>query len=248
MSTTIKSILQDIIDHTYNLGVLNTVKVTGTNDQTKIEALADDRSIIMTAQLKNPESSMIGLFGMSQMNKLKYLFDCPEYKEDATINIVNGIRNGVDVLTGIHFKNKSGDFKNDYQFMLPDVISEKQKTPIFAGVKWDVTISPTLTSIQRFGFQAAANSEHNTFLPSVDGDNLKFTFGDVSTHGGEFIFGTGVSGKLNAGRIWPVSSILSILKIADVNNTTMRISNSAAIEIELDSGIAVYKYIVPATV
>jgi hypothetical protein len=246
MSATIKSILQDIIDHTYNLGVLTTVKVTGTEEQTKIESMADNRAIVMTGEIKNPEPSMIGLFGMPQMNKLKYLFDCPEYKEDATINIVNGIRNGVNVLTGVHFENKAGDFKNDYQFMLPDAISEKHKSPLFMGVKWDVTISPTLTGIQRFGFQAAANNEHTTFLTTVDGDKLKFVFGDVSTHGGEFVFGTGVSGHLNKERLWPVIPVLSILKIADVNNTTMRFSNSGAIEIELDSGIAVYKYIIPA--
>jgi hypothetical protein len=40
--------------------------------------------------------------------------------------------------------------------------------------------------------------------------------------------------------------ILSILKIADVNNTKMSISNEGALQLTLDSGLAVYKYIVPA--
>ena len=40
--------------------------------------------------------------------------------------------------------------------------------------------------------------------------------------------------------------ILSILKVADANNTTMSFSNEGAMQITLDSGLAVYKYIIPA--
>jgi len=36
------------------------------------------------------------------------------------------------------------------------------------------------------------------------------------------------------------------LKIADVNNTKMSISNEGAIQITLDSGLAKYQYIIPA--
>jgi hypothetical protein len=39
---------------------------------------------------------------------------------------------------------------------------------------------------------------------------------------------------------------LSILKAADVNNTVMSFSDSGAMQITLDSGLATYKYIVPA--
>jgi hypothetical protein len=62
---------------------------------------------------------------------------------------------------------------------------------------------------------------------------LKFIFGDASTHAGEFIFAMGVEGKLDRGWTWPVMPILSILKIADVNNTKMSLSNEGAIQITL---------------
>jgi hypothetical protein len=51
---------------------------------------------------------------------------------------------------------------------------------------------------------------------------------------------------LDRGWTWPVASVLAILKIADVNNTKMSLSNEGAIQIELDSGLASYKYIIPA--
>jgi hypothetical protein len=75
---------------------------------------------------------------------------------------------------------------------------------------------------------------------------LKFIFGDASTHGGEFVFAMDVEGKLDRGWTWPVAPILGILKIADVNNTKMSLSNEGAIQITLDSGLATYKYIIPA--
>jgi hypothetical protein len=241
-----KDILADIVAHTQNLGFLTTVKITGSENKTEMFSMADDRSVIMEASSHAPYPDMIGVFGMPQLNKLKYLLDGTEYKEDAKISITTAERNGETVAVGIHFENKDGDFKNDYRFMNTEIINEKMKTVKFRGVKWDVEIEPTVTAVQRFNFQAGANPEHPTFLARTDADNLKFIFGDASTHGGEFVFAMGVEGKLQRGWTWPVAPILSILKIADVNNTKMSLSDEGAIQITLDSGLAVYKYIIPA--
>jgi hypothetical protein len=241
-----KDILTDIVSHTQNLGFLTTVKVTGTAEGTTINSMADDRSVIMEATTAAPYPDMIGTFGMPQLNKLKYLLDGSEYKEDAKISIVSAERNGEVLPVGLHFENKDGDFKNDYRFMSTEIINEKMKTVKFRGVKWDVEVEPSIAAVQRFNFQAGANNEHPTFLARTDGDKLKFIFGDASTHGGEFVFASGIAGKLDRGWTWPVQSILSILKIADVNNTKMSLSNEGAIQITLDSGLATYKYIIPA--
>jgi hypothetical protein len=241
-----KDILQDIVSHTQNLGFLTTVKVTGAEDKTEIFSMADDRSVIMTAETSAPHPDMIGTFGMPQLQKLKYLLDGAEYKENAKITITTADRNGETIPVGIHFENKDSDFKNDYRFMNQEIINEKMKTVKFRGAKWDVEIEPSVASVQRFNFQAGANNEHPTFLAKTDNGNLKFIFGDASTHGGEFIFAMGVTGKLDRGWTWPVMPILSILKIADVNNTKMSLSNEGAIQITLDSGLATYKYIIPA--
>jgi hypothetical protein len=242
-----KDILSDIVAHTNKLGFLNIVKVTGTEDKTLIDSMAEDRTVIMYAETANPYPDMIGTFGMPQLEKLRYLLDGKEYQEDAKIEVTLGTRNGTELPVGIHFENKDGDFKNDYRFMNTEVINEKLKTVKFRGAKWDVEVTPTLNAIQRFSFQAGANTEHTTFLAKTDNGNLKFTFGDISTHGGEFTFASNVTGKLTKAWTYPVSSVLSILKAADVNNTTMSFSNeSGAMQITLDSGLATYKYIIPA--
>ena len=241
-----KDILQDIVGHTHNLGYLNIVKVTGTEQGTSIDSMADDRSVVMTAETANPYPDMIGTFGMPQLNKLKIHLDCPEYREDADISVQHAERNGQEVPIGIHFENKAGDFKNDYRFMNQEIINEKLKTAKFKGAKWNVELSPSVSAVQRFNFQATANAEHPTFLVKTDGDKLKFSFGDQSTHAGEFVFADGVTGKLSKGWTWPVAQVLSILKIADVNNTKMSFSDDGLLQITLDSGLATYKYIIPA--
>jgi len=241
-----QDLLKDIVAHTQKLGFLNIVKVTGTDESTLIDSMADDRTVILYGQTANPYPQLIGTFGMPQLEKLRYLVDGKEYQEDATIEIVNGTRNGVDVPTGLHFENKDGDFKNDYRFMSQDVINEKIKTVKFKGVTWHVTVSPTVNAVQRFSFQAGANTEHTTFLAKTDGDKLIFVFGDQASHAGEFVFATGVTGKITKAWTYPVNAVLSILKSADANNTTMSFSNEGAMQLELDSGIATYKYIIPA--
>jgi hypothetical protein len=241
-----KDILQDIVSHTQNLGFLTTVKITGAEDKTEMFSMADDRSVIMTAETANPYPDMLGTFGMPQLQKLKYLLDGAEYKEDAKITITSAERNGETIPVGIHFENKDSDFKNDYRFMNQEIINEKMKTVKFRGVKWDVEVDPSVAAVQRFNFQAGANNEHPTFLAKTDNGNLKFIFGDASTHGGEFVFAMGITGELKRGWTWPVLPILSILKIADVNNTKMSLSDEGAIQITLDSGLATYKYIIPA--
>ncbi len=243
-----KDILQDIVNHTNKLGFLNIVKITGDDNKTLIDSMADDRSVVLYAETKDPQPSMKGVFGMPQLEKLRYLVEGGVYKDDAKITVVTATRNGEDLPVGLHFENKDGDFKNDYRFMNTEIINEKIKTLKFRGVNWHVEVTPTVNAIQRFQFQAGANTEHTTFIAKTDGDKLVFTFGDQSTHGGEFVFATGITGKITRSLSWPVGPVLAVLKIADGNNTKMSFSNDAAMQIELDSGLATYKYIIPAQV
>jgi hypothetical protein len=241
-----QDLLKDIVSHTHNLGFLSMAKITGSADKTLIDSMAEDRTVILYGETANPYPEFVGLFGMPQLNKLKFHLDCPEYKENAKIEVMTADRNGEEVPVGLHFENTAGDFKNDYRFMNSEVITEKLKTVKFRGVNWHVEVNPTVQAIQRFQFQATANNEHTTFLAKTESGNLKFVFGDQSTHGGEFVFATNVAGSLNKAWTWPVAPVLSILKIADANNAKVSFSNDGAMQIELDSGIAIYKYIVPA--
>ena len=206
--------------------------------------MAVDRSVIVNAKTHSPVDDFEGVFGMPNLNKLDIHLKCPEYKENATISVVKQERNGETIPTGLHFQNGLGDFQNDYRFMNQDIINEQLKSVKFKGAKWDIEFQPSMASIQRLKFQANAHSEELTFQVKTEGNDLVFSFGDASTHAGSFIFQSGIDGKLRQTWSWPVNQVQSILNLN--GDITMRIADAGALNITVDSGIAVYEYILPA--
>ena len=236
-----KDYLQDIVQHTHSLGFIDLVKITGTDALTSIDAVSEDRIAIIQAQFHNPVPEFIGTFGMPNLGKLKTILDIPEYKEDATIDITQKNTGEPD---GISFKNKSGDFKNDYRLMTANVVNDKLKTVKFKGVKWGVEIEPTVAAIQRLRFMSQANAEETTFIAKVENGNLVFYFGDHSSHAGNFVFAHDVAGSLTKAWNWPVGAVISILSLP--GDKMIRFSDEGAAQVTVDSGLAVYNYILPA--
>jgi hypothetical protein len=239
-----KDHLLDIVQHTHGLGVIDLVKITGTQNDTTLEAIAEDRSVILQAKFKGPLADFIGTFGMPNLGKLNTVLNIPEYKEDAKITVSTQDKNGEQIPVGIHFENKVGDFKNDYRFMSSEIINDKLKSVRMKQVAWNVDIVPSVANIQRLKFQASANSEENNFVAKIENGNLKFYFGDHSSHAGNFVFQQGVSGKLSKAWAWPVAVVISILSLP--GDKTFKISDEGAAMITVDSGIAEYNYILPA--
>jgi len=236
--------LLDLVEHTFDLGCIDLVKISGTDTATVIDALAEDKSVVVSGEFSAPVADFIGTFGMPNLSKLKILLNISEYREDAEITVRRQERNGEQVPVGLHFKNKSGDFKNDYRFMTAEVVAEQLKTVKFRGVNWDIQFEPSVASIQKLKMQSSANAEEDNFKVRVENGNLNFYFGDHSTHAGEFVFQTGVTGALTHQWAWPVQRIISILNLP--GDKTMSISNEGAAEIVVNSGIARYQYLLPA--
>jgi len=238
-----KDILQDIVAHTHALGFLSLVKVS--NDEgTAIDSMAEDRSVILSAETHSPVGEFEGTFGMPNLDKLSLHLKNPEYKDNAKIDVVKAERNGETVPTHIHFENAAGDFQNDYRFMNQAIIEEKLKTVKFKGAQWQVEFAPSVASIARMKLMSAAHSEEPTFNVSAKDGNLVFAFGDVNTHAGEFVFEHNVEGTLAHTWAWPVAQVQSILNLD--GDLTMSISDQGAMMITVDSGLAKYDYILPA--
>tara|TARA_B110000305_G_scaffold241900_1_gene318228 strand:+ start:4425 stop:5153 length:729 start_codon:yes stop_codon:yes gene_type:complete len=238
-----KDILQDIVAHTHSLGFLNIVKVTSEADTT-IESMAEDRSVILSSQIKTPVAEFTGTFGMPNLDKLALHLKCPEYQTNAKISVEQAERNGETVPTHIHFENEAGDFENDYRFMNKQIIDEKLKTVKFKGASWDVVVEPSMASIQRMKFQSMAHAEETVFTVSTEGNSLLFSFGDASQHAGSFVFQTDITGTLKHAWAWPVAQVQAVLNLD--GKVTMSISDQGAMQLTVDSGLAEYNYILPA--
>lgn len=235
--------LLDIVRNTFDLGFVSAVKITGTKQDTVLDAVAEDRTVVVNAQFHAPVPEFQGLFGMPNLDKLKILLNLAEYRENAVITVNQQDRDGSGNAepVGLHFANPAGDFQNDYRFMTSLVVAEKLKTarPKKAPA-WLIEFEPTAASIQRLKMQAQANSDEPLFQVKTEQDRLKFSFGDHSTHAGEFVFHTGITAKLQHGWSWPARQVISILDLT--GDKIMRISDEGIAEITVDSGIALYRY------
>lgn len=236
-----KDYLQDIVQHTHSLGIIDLVKIVGDDKQTNIEAIGSERTVIVQAQFHNPVPEFIGTFGMPNLSKLNTILNIPEYREDAKITIT---KKDEGTPSGIHFENSVGDFKNDYRFMSAEIVNDQLKPVKFKGVKWGVEIEPSVAAIQRLKFQSQANSEETTFIAKTENNNLVFYFGDHSSHAGNFVFAHDIAGSLTKAWSWPVSAVISILGLS--GDKMIRFSDEGAAQITVDSGLAVYNYILPA--
>jgi hypothetical protein len=236
--------LLDLVGHTFDLGCINLIKITGSDQDTVIDGLAEDRSVVLQGKFHAPVADFIGVFGMPNLDKLKILLNLQEYRENAVISVSQQDRNGQSTPVGLHFENLSADFQNDYRFMTAEIVAEKLKTVKFKGSNWTVEFEPTVAGIQRLKMQAQANSDITVFTVRTDKGNLKFNFGDHSTHAGEFVFQPAVTGNLKHAWAWPAKQVISILDL--VGDKVMRITDEGAMQITVDSGLATYSYILPA--
>jgi hypothetical protein len=239
-----KDNLQDLIQYTHGLGVIDLIKITGTDKETQINAIAEDKSVVVSGTTKHPIAEFIGTFGMPNLSKLKTILGFDDYGTDSKINVTQTQRDGVDVPSAIHFETKSGDFVNDYRLMAKTIVDEKVKSVTFKGATWNVEFTPTIAGIQRLKKQAQANSEEQNFATKTDNGDLKIYFGDPSTHSGNFVFQSGVTGSLNKAWNWPVKVFLAIMDLP--GDKKVRIADAGATEITVDSGLATYTYLLPA--
>jgi hypothetical protein len=240
-----KDFLSDIVSHTQPVGI-DLIKVIGDDKETTIKSKDANNNVILSAKFNNVNQAFIGTFGMPDLSKLNVILNIPEYAENAKINVVTQSRNGTDVPVGLHFENAVGDFKNEYRFMAQEIINEKLKTVKFGGAAWNITFEPTVSSINRLKFMASANREVENFVAKTENGNLKFYFGDPSTHAGNFVFQSGVKGTLTKNLSWNVGLLQSILNLQ--GDKTIDFSDAGVARITVNSGLITYEYLLPAKV
>jgi hypothetical protein len=233
--------LLDLVSHTYDLGNIDLVKIVGSDSETTISGLAEDRSVVIEGQFAGPVAELVGTVGMPNLSKLKILLNLQEYRDNSKLSIARKADNTPEA---INFENASGDFKNSYRLMSESTVNGKLQTVKFKGVNWHIEFEPSAAAIMRLKMQAQANAEETTFQAKTDGNDLKFSFGDHSTHSGSFVFEAGVKGQLKRSWSWPVATVISILGLT--GDKIMRISDDGAAMITVNSGIATYNYILPA--
>lgn len=239
-----KDYLQDLIQHTYGLGVVELVKIDGTETETTVSALSEDKTVIVTGTFKTPIADFIGTFGMPNLSKLKTILSFDDYDDTSTINVGRGTKEDPDAPARIHFETKTGDFVNDYRLMAKSIVEDKIKKVTFNGASWDVKFEPTVAGVMRLKKQASVHSEDMNFKIKTDNGNLVVYFGDVSSHSGNFVLQAGVTGNLTRSWNWPVKVFLAIMDLP--GDKTVSISDQGVALIVVENTISTYHYYLPA--
>ena len=239
-----KDILQDIVSHTHALGNLDLLKITTDNKTTEIESLAEDRSVILKATTHTRVEEFEGVFGMTNLSKLQLHLKNPEYREKAKIEVVADTRDDVTFPSYIHFENERGDFQNDFRFMNQQIIESKLKSVKFKGVTWHLDFMPSAASINRLKLMTSVHTEEPHVTLSTDNNGLNFSFGDAGSHAGSYVFNHDNNSQLTRDWAYPVTQIQSILNLD--GDIVMKVSDEGAMQITIDSGLALYNYILPA--
>ena len=241
--------MKDIIKHTNSLGFVDMVKIIGTGADAKIESITADSTVVIFGTMYQPITGIDATVGLSRIPVLKGFIDFPPFtSEKAKIDVTTELRNGVTVPTEIEFSSGSGH-KASYRFMSELMVNEQIKLLPFKGATWNVTVTPETKKISELAYmQGTLGGFEKRFTVSVDAaGTLIFTVGSGPTDRTTLPFANNVTGTLKHQWSWPLTQVLSILKLSDTASTcTLSFSDMGVLKIEIDSGIGCYRYILPA--
>jgi hypothetical protein len=243
---TIKNYLDDIVSHTYSLGVLEMVKLTPEEDTTKIDSISEDKSVILMGNTHLPINQIDDVVGLGNLDKLSIHLKCPVYKDNSSVSVIKETRNKKTIPTSILFKSDVDNFQNDYKLTHADIINEKIVSLKFKVNNWDISFNPSRTAIEKLKYQVQAHSSETTFNVKIENNDLIFEFGDGTSHTGSFAFEPNITGKLKHVHTWPIQQVQNILNLK--GECEVKISDVGALQISITSELATYNYILPAVI
>lgn len=232
---------KDIVKHTHQLGFIEMVKVVGTDKEAKIEAIDADKTVVVYGDLYQPVKDIESTVGLSRMAQLKGFISL---HDSSVVTVVSENRAGTDLPVELKFDNGEGEVAA-YRFMSETMANEQIKVPPFKGATWNVTLKPEKKKIDRLSAYDGILTD-TRFVVSTDKDTLYFSIGSGPSDRSTIPFATGITGSLKHQWSWPLTQVLSILKLNDSSEVTMHFSDMGAMKIDVDSGVGKYSYILPA--
>lgn len=239
---------KDIIKHTNSLGFIDMVKIVGTTADAKIEAIDADKTVVIFGSMYQPIDGIDTTVGLSRIPVLKGFMDFAPFATDsAKIEVVKETRGTATLPTEVKFDSCDGTVAG-YRFMSETMVNEQIKVPPFKGATWNVTITPEKKKIAELSsMQGTLGGFEKRFTVTVNSKgSLEFNVGSGPTDRVTLKFADNVTGTLKHQWSWPLTQVLSILKLTDTATASMSFSDMGAMKIDIDSGIGKYSYILPA--
>ena len=114
-----RDVLLDIVKHTHSLGFIQSVKIDGGDgSETNIEAMDDDRSVVLQGKLHNPVGDLTGTIGLGKLGVLSGYLNFDGYTDaGSSIKVIKKKRNEEEVAEELEFASQKG-YNASYRFMI----------------------------------------------------------------------------------------------------------------------------------
>lgn len=244
----IKNTFKDVLKHTHTLGIFEMVKISGTLEETVIETVDADKTVIVKGKTVNPVADFAdNTVGLSRMSVLDGYIKFPGFDDDAaTVRVITQERNGEDVPTEVEFVANDGTNAN-YRFMLAEVINQQLKNIAFKGADFDVNIVPSQKNLKDLAyFNGVLGQFESTFSPRTADGKLYFYIGDGSGDRTKILINDAPDGEVSHEFHWPLDIVLKILRLSESSNVVLSINAKGLLQIVVHSGLSEYTYLLPA--
>lgn len=249
--TTIKDFTQDLVKNVISTGFFDKIKIDATKGtDILVESVDKDKTVVLKGIIKNNKSADLkGEFGLTNLSLLQHIVSDPEFSKpesNMTITTKQDEKNGKEYPTELAYINKSKSYIN-YRFMPLSLVPNQ---PTFREQEWDVVVSePSKDSIQQFAWAASGLSAYEQYIiPKVVDRQLRFYIGEENSAAqrGGVVIADNVDGKFDYGMQWKIGLVLGVLKLASNSHCKLSFSKKGAFQVEIDTGVGVYKFIFPS--
>lgn len=237
-----KDVLLDMVKQVMPL--FDTVRVTGTEEGTRVEAYTEDRLLFMVGTLKAAVPEFSGEFAIGSLPMLKGLLDFPSYKSDDAKFLVHRFsRDDLDYVSEFQFKDGKGAgarFKTTNPRMLGDPATIR-------NIDWEFSMIPTKAKIEEISKLSGFLSEvDRTFGLKEEGGTLFLTIGGDNEvrHGATVALIEDIDGKqINANPFFfNTAYFLAIMKNAGKAECEVMFSARGAIGILVTTDFGEYTF------
>ena len=253
-----KSVIQDIMKHSADLGIFDYVRVESESDDGKgdvilVDTADSDRQVIMKAELNEFAEDLEGCFGFCNLSTISKLIKLGNYSGKGG-KIAIKRKDG----TPQFLEFSDGDGNRDKCTLMDEKAVNLSLAPMMSNLggkrlifdEWSVEFAPEISKIEQFveaaGIYSGVGDDKDSFFSVMtDGSDLVLTIGGQE-HGvhGRRVFATGVEGELAETR-FNIPIFLKILRLGAKRKCTVHFCEKVA-KINFNSGIGTYNYVFPA--
>jgi hypothetical protein len=238
-----REVISDIVKQ--SIGLFDTIKITGTPEQTKIQGVSKTKFLFIEGLLKTPATELQGEFGMSNLTVLRGLLNFSTYKTEESTFAVKRMTNeqtGSETVEQIEF----GDGKGA-EAIFRCMNSRIPEQAEIKNIPWDVSFKPSKSKLAEFQeLSKLYGVVSKMFSAKTENGNLLFTLGDEnsSMHRASIIIDTDVDGELTGGLMWEFDDFFRVLDLA--TEPSVKISSRGVMSVEADTQFGAYKYFMRA--